>query len=150
MQARDLAVKVPLVHVDDPLSRAVAIMADETLPGVIVVGHDDRPRFVLSDTQVLRLILAQYSDDIALARTIDEASADRFRSDLSMNTVEESLGDDHARPAQVPCDATALDVAIAMARLRTPLVAVVNAEGRLAGCITLNALLTATTPGPDE
>lgn len=144
MRARDLAVKLPLVRLDDPVAKAVRVMADEGLPGLVIVDHKDIPRFVLRGTQVLRLLVSQYSDDPALARTVDEASADLFWSDVGVRSIDDCLAPAEAKRATVPSDATVLEVAITMSRLRSPIVAVVNEEGRINGCITLNRLLTAT------
>lgn len=143
MRARELAVKVPPVRVGDPVTRAVQVMVDEKLPGLVVVDQDDSPRFVLPGSQVLKLMVSQYSGDSALARTVDEAHADQFWVDLGARTVGDCVAPDQARLMQVREDATVLEVAIVMSRLRAPLVAVVDERGRLTGCITLNGLLTA-------
>jgi len=149
MRAGDLAVEVPTVRVGDPATRAVRIMTDEQLPGLIVVDEADRPRFVIPGSQVLRMLVSHYSGDAALARTIDEEHADEFWTDLGTRTVGDCMAPDRTRPAQVLPDATLLEVAVAMSGQRSPLVAVVDTEQRLLGCITLNALLTrlALPPG---
>jgi hypothetical protein len=55
------------------------------------------------------------------------------------------------RPATVALDATLLEIAALMARLRSPLVAVVDADGVLVGTITLERLLTSlAVTGPGE
>lgn len=143
MRARDLAVKVPPVRVGDPVTRAVRVMVDEGLPGLVVVDQDDLPRFVLPGSQVLKLMVSQYSGDSALARTVDEAHADQFWIDLGARSVGDCVAPDQTKLVQqVREDATLLEVAIVMSRLRAPLVAVVDDDGRLTGCITLNRLLT--------
>ena len=53
------------------------------------------------------------------------------------------------KPVVVAEDATLLEVANLMARMHCPLVAVVNASGRLVGGITLNALV-ASLAFPDS
>lgn len=143
MRARDLAVSVPPVRVGDPVSRAVKVMVNEGLPGVIVVDWDDKPRYVLPDSQVLKLMVAQYSGDSALARTIDEAHADQFWSGVGTRSIGDCLKLDEAKLVKVRAEATVLEVAIAMSQLRTPLIAVVDAADKLVGCITLNGLLAA-------
>lgn len=144
MRAQDLAVEFPLIRLDDPVAKAVRVMVDENLPGLVVVDHMDVPQFVLRGTQVLRLMVAQYSNDSALARTVDEATADLFWSEVGARSISDCRQDDEVRRATVPPDATVLEVAITMGRLRTPIVAVVDEMGRLSGSITLNRLLTAT------
>jgi len=141
MRARDLAVQVPPVRVGDPVSRAVKVMVNEGLPGVIVVDWDDRPRYVLPGSQVLKLMVSEYSDDSALARTIDEAHADQFWSDMGTRSIADCVDVEEAKLAKVRPDATVLEVVIAMSKLRTPLIAVVDETGKLVGCITLNGLL---------
>ena len=77
MRASDIAVRVPTVTLSDPVSRAVRVMTQEQLPGLIVVDDDGRPKLVIPGTQVLRMaVLDSYQDDPALVRTIDEAHAD--------------------------------------------------------------------------
>ncbi|WIY82192.1 CBS domain-containing protein [Propionimicrobium sp. PCR01-08-3] len=143
MKAKDLAIKLPPVRVGDPVSRAVKIMVNEGLPGLVVTDWDDKPRYVLADAQVLRLMVSQYLDDSALARTIDEASADQFWSDMGTRSLGECLEPDEPKFTKVRTDATVLDVVIAMSKSRTPLIAVVDETGKLTGCITLNGLLAA-------
>lgn len=148
MRAGELAVETPTVRVGDPATRAVRVMTDERLPGLVVVDDDDRPQFVLPGSQVLRMLVSHYSGDTALARTIDEEHADQFWRDLGTRTVNDCVLPERSKLAEVPQDATLLEVAILISRLRSPLVAVVDAERRLVGCITLNALLTALALPP--
>ncbi|MFD1546033.1 CBS domain-containing protein [Nonomuraea guangzhouensis] len=143
MQARDIAVTLPTVSVGDPVAKAVRVMALGRLPGLIVVDDQARPWTVLPGTQVLRLAVpGAYREDPALARTIDEAHADLFWEELGDLTVGDCLPRQPARPVTVALDATLLEVAALMARLRSPLVAVVDRDGALVGAITLERLLT--------
>lgn len=152
MQARDIAVQVPTVTVDDPVARAVQVMAVGRLPGLIVVDNDSRPRLVLPGTQVLRLAVPDsYQEDPALVRAIDEDHADRFWSELGERTVGDCVPRPAPRPVTVQADATLLEVAAIMARHHSPLVAVVDAAGKLLGAITLDRLITSLAVfGPDE
>jgi CBS domain-containing protein len=143
MRARDIAVNVPTVTADDPVAKAVRVMVVGRLPGLIVVDGGRRPWTVLPGTQVLRLAVpGAYQEDPLLARTIDETHADRFWQELGDLTVGDCLPHRPARPVTVPVGATLLEVAALMARLRSPLVAVVDVDGVLAGAITLERLLT--------
>ncbi|MEU6714361.1 CBS domain-containing protein [Nonomuraea sp. NPDC046802] len=143
MQASNIAVKLPTVTVDDPVTKAVRIMALGRMPGLIVVDDRGRPSSVLPGTQVLRLAVpGAYQEDPALCRTIDEAHADLFWGELGDLTVGDCLPRQPATPATVPLDATLLEVAALMARLRSPIVAVVGRDGTLVGAITLERLLT--------
>ena len=143
MQARDIAVKLPTVTVHDPVTRAVRVMTLARLPGLIVVDDESRPRMVLPGTQVLRMTVPiAYQEDPALTRTVDEAHADLFWQEQGDLTVGDCLPRQPVKPATAALDATLLEVAALMARLRSPLVAVVDRTGVLIGTITLERLLT--------
>ncbi|MFD5829239.1 CBS domain-containing protein [Lentzea sp. NPDC060358] len=143
MQARDIAINVPTVTVDDPVAKAVRVMAVNRLPGLIVVDDRARPWTVLPGTQVLRLAVpSSYQEDPALARTIDENAADSFWVELADRTVGDVAPRQRAKPATVRDDATLLEVAALMARQHSPLVAVVDETGALVGAITLDRLIT--------
>ncbi|TYB48405.1 CBS domain-containing protein [Actinomadura chibensis] len=144
MQARDIAVQVPTVTLGDSIAHAIQVMALGRLPGLIVVDDARRPRVVLPGTQVLRLAVpVAYQEDPALTRTVDEAHADVFWHEIRDRTVGDCLGTPTARPVVVKASATLLELATLMARQRSPLVAVVDDAGLLAGAITLDRLLSA-------
>ncbi len=142
MRARDLAVEFPTVRPDTPVIEAARLLAGQDLPGLVVVDGDGRPRTILPGTQVLRMAVPAYcQEDPTLARVIDEAAADLFVRELGDRTVAEGLPE---RPAELPVvrgEATALEIAALMARARSPLVAVVDRDGRLLGVVTLDGLL---------
>ncbi|MCF6468677.1 CBS domain-containing protein [Nonomuraea sp. MG754425] len=143
MDASNIAVNLPTVTARDPVTKAVRIMALARMPGLIVVDEEGRPSAVLPGTQVLRLAVpGAYQEDPALCRTIDEAHADLFWGELGDLTVGDCLPRQPATPATVPLHSTLLEVAALMARLRSPIVAVVDRERRLTGAITLERLLT--------
>lgn len=143
MHASNIAVNLPTVTVHDPVTKAVRLMALGRMPGLIVVNDQGRPSCVLPGTQVLRLAVpGAYQEDPALCRTIDEAHADLFWGELGDLSVGDCLPRRPATPATVRLDATLLEVAALMARLRSPIVAVVGRDGVLAGAITLERLLT--------
>ncbi|WP_248958291.1 CBS domain-containing protein [Sphaerisporangium perillae] len=141
MHARDLVSGFPTVTADTSAVEAARLLAEQDLPGLIVVGDDGRPLCVLPGTQVLRLAVPRYcQDDPALARVIDESQADLFVRALGGRTVRECLPE---QPRELPItdpDATVLEVAALMARTHSPLVAVVDGD-RLLGAITLQTLL---------
>ncbi|WP_328997735.1 CBS domain-containing protein [Kribbella sp. NBC_00709] len=143
MRARDIAVGLPTVTVLDPVVKAVRLMAVGRMPGLVVVDPRGRPLAVLPGSQVLKLsIPAAYQDDPMLARTVDESSADLFWRQLGGLTVGDCLPQPLSRPATVTEEATLLEIAALMARMRSPLVAVTGADGALTGAITLDRLLT--------
>ncbi|MCS7475300.1 CBS domain-containing protein [Umezawaea endophytica] len=143
MQARDIAVNVPTVTVDDPVAKAVRVMAVSRLPGLVVVDARSRPWAVLAGTQVLRLAVpGAYQEDPALVRTVDEDHADVFWQELADRTVGDVSPSRPAKPVTVRADATLLEVAALMARQHSPLVAVVDDDGVLVGAVTLERLIT--------
>lgn len=142
MRASDIAANVPTVTLDDPVTKAVRLMAVRRLPGLVVVDERMRPSTVLPGTQVLRLAVPDsYREDLALTRVMDEAYADTFWHELGDRTVGECLPV-KTRPVTVRADATVLEVATLMARQHCPLVAVVGEDGVLTGAITLERLIT--------
>lgn len=143
MQARDIAIRVPTVTVDDLVAQAIRVMAVSRLPGLIVVDERSRPWLVLPGTQVLRLAVpGSYQEDPALVRAIDEDHADRFWLELADRTVRDCVPRQPTKPVTVRADATLLEVAALMAREHSPLVAVVDDAGVLVGAITLERLIT--------
>lgn len=146
MRAGDLAAPFPVVELSAPAIEAARLLADQNLPGLVVVDDRGRPVTILAGTQVLRMIVpAYFQDDPTLARVVDEAHADLFPTELEARTVAECLPDsrsgEHRELPVVDAAATALEVAALMARSRCPLVAVVTEDQSLAGVITLDALL---------
>lgn len=141
MRARDLAAPFPTIERDAPAIEAARLLAGADLPGLIVMA-DGHPLTVLSGTQVLRLAVPQYYlDDPTLAGVVDEAAADLFLRELGDRTVAECLPEQARELPVVDPDATVLEIAALMARARTPVVGVVDAENTLLGAVTLDALL---------
>ena len=152
MQAHEIAVTPPVIRIDDPVSRAVQVMVVNRLPGLIVVDDDDRPIAVVPGTQVLRLASPDaYIEDPALVRTVDEVHADLFWRRSASMTVGDCLPSPAARPATVRADATLLEMASVMAHKRSPVIAVVDRDGRLTGAVTLERLLASlAVSGPGD
>lgn len=143
MQAGVIAAHVPTVTLSDQVIRAVRMMAVSRVPGLIVVDDDARPVAVLPGSQVLRLILPDsYRDDPALVRTVDESHADRFWLSTAKRTIADCLPGPLSPPVTVRTDATLLEVGALMARLRCPVIAVVEDDGTLRGAVTLERLIT--------
>jgi CBS domain-containing protein len=125
-----------------PAVDAARLLAQQKLPGIIVVDQSGRPLAVLPGTQVLRMALPAYcTEDPTLARVVDEAAADVFASGLDGRTVGDCLRPDHRELPVVAPDATVLEIASLMARTGTPLVAVVDVHARVLGAVTLDGLL---------
>ncbi|MGH3739451.1 MAG: CBS domain-containing protein [Micromonosporaceae bacterium] len=141
MRARDLAGDFPTVAMSTPAMDAARLLADQDLPGLIVLDDDGKPSQILPGTQVLRFAVPRYcQEDPALARVVDEQHADVFLDALDGKTVREVLSE---KPRELPVvdeEATVLEVAAMMARMRSPLVAVVSGDA-MVGAITLDSLL---------
>lgn len=145
MRAHDIVDDVPTVTADDPVAAAVRLMARTRLPGLIVVDARSVPIRVLPGTQVLRMTVPRsHQEHPSLARTIDEPHADLFWQELGDRTVGECLPERPDRMAVVTPDATLLEAAALMGRVRSPLLAVVDGDdGRLVGGVVLERLLAA-------
>lgn len=144
MLARDLAQSFPTVALDSDALDAARLLAEHRLPGLIVLDEAGQPYTVLPGSQVLRFIVPTYvQDDPALARVYDERSADEMCTKLVSRQVSDVLPkrQDMLDLPIVEPDATAIEVAAVMARLRSPLVAVVDGS-ELLGAITVSALLS--------
>src|SRR6266540_2849199 len=142
MRAGDLATPYPTVEFSTPVVEAARSLLGQNLAGLIVVDGSGRPSTILPGTQVLRLAVPSYcQDDPALARVIDEASADVFLRGLGKRTVAESLPRERRELPVLDPHATVLEVAAVMARTRSPLVAVAEPGGPLLGAVTLDAPL---------
>lgn len=141
MRACDLLVDFPTVTLDTPVVEAARLLADQDLPGLVVIDECGRPHSVLPGTQVLGLAVPAYClDDPALARVVDEAHADVFLRSITGCTVRDALPD---TPRELPVtdpDATVLEIAALMARTHSPLVAVVGDHG-YEGAVTLQNLM---------
>lgn len=151
MRAKDLAEGYPIARLDDDALEAARAMAHQRRPGVVVMGDDGAPLTVLPGSQVLRFLVPGYvQDDPSLARVFDEADAtETCVTKLTGRTVRELLPprDKHAEPAIVDGDATVLECAALMARLRSPLLVVMDGE-TIHGIITASHLLDLLLAGP--
>ncbi|HEU4422574.1 MAG TPA: CBS domain-containing protein [Pilimelia sp.] len=148
MRAGDLATPFPIVGAATMAVEAARLLAEQNLPGLIVVDDRGRLETILAGTQVLRMAVPRYcQDDSALARMVDEAAADVFLQDLGGRTVAEVLPEQPRELAVVDPEATVLEVAALMARTRMPLVAVVSGDGSRAGAVTLDVLLDRLVAG---
>jgi hypothetical protein len=151
MTARTLAQLFPIVNPDTDAMEAARTLAAHRLPGLIVCDDDGRPYTILPGSQVLRFLIPTYvQDDPALARVLDEEASDELCRKLVRSTVRDLL----PRPPDldelpvVDADATALEVAAVMARMHSPLVAVVDERdgNQVIGAITVRQLLEYLLP----
>ncbi|MGQ4328744.1 MULTISPECIES: CBS domain-containing protein [Streptomyces] len=150
MRARDLAVEYETVSVDSDAMEAARLMAEHRLPALLVVDERGEPRAILPASQMIKILVPAYViEDPTLAAVVDEKHADRLCQALAGRRVGDCLPHEAAPPPIADPDDTALEVSALMARVRSPLVAVVEtAKGRhkeggtrLLGVITASHLL---------
>ncbi len=145
MLAKDLASPYPTVQMATSAREAAQLLADQHLPGLIVVDEHDHPIAILPGSQVLRLLIPRYvQDDPALARVLEEKYADKMCEVLDNRTVRDMLPTDRVTLPVVAPDDTVLEIAAIMAANRSPVVAVVEQRNRKAamiGAISVATLL---------
>jgi len=151
MTARKLAQPFPIVTPETDAMEVAQTLAAQRLPGLIVCGDDGRPYTILPGSQVLRFLIPTYvQDDPALARALDEQASDELCRKLVHSTVRDLLPQppDLDELPVVDADATALEVAAVMARMHSPLVAVVDERdgNQVIGAITVRQLLEYLLP----
>ena len=149
MRARDLMVDYPACDVSEAAEQAVRLIADHQRPAVLVTDRE-RPVAVLPGSQVLNFVIPMYlQEDPSLVSAFDEAAADACAARLVGKTVGDLLpkaGAHRARPAPMPLvrpEATLMECAATMARDHSPLIVVVDQQGKMLGAITATRLLGA-------
>ncbi|SOJ54578.1 hypothetical protein MSIMFB_02068 [Mycobacterium simulans] len=143
MRAEDIAEDFPVVSIESNALDAARMLAEHSLPGLLVTHTSGRPYAVLPASQVVRFIVPRYvQDDPSLAGVLNESVADRAAEKLSGKKVGDVLPDHLVDVPPANADDTIIEVAALMARLRSPLIAVVK-DGRLHGVITASRLLAA-------
>lgn len=143
MRARELSEPFPIITTETDAMDAARAMAAERRPGLIVCAQDGRPLTVLPGSEVLRFLIPTYvQDNPGLARALDEQASDELCRKLERSKVGALLPrrQDIDDLPVVDGDATALEVAAVMARMHSPLVAVV-VEDRVVGAVTVSRLL---------
>jgi len=143
VHADQIAEDFPVVTVDTGAHVAAQLLAEHQLPGLVVTDESGEPYAVLPASQVVRFIVPSYvQDDPSLAGVIDESMADHCADRLGDKTVRDVLPEHLADVPTVNADDTIIEVAAIMARMRSPLLAVVK-DGQLHGVITASRLLAA-------
>jgi CBS domain-containing protein len=144
VRAEDIDENFPVVNIDSDALDAVRLLAEHRLNGLVVVTDtSETPYAVLPASQVVRLIVPGYvQDDPGLARVLSESMADHIADKLSGKTIRNVLPRQRQTVPVANADDTIVEVAEVMARLRSPLVAVVK-DGKLHGVITASRLLAA-------
>lgn len=122
---------------------AARMLAEHRLPGIVVTDPSGKPVAILPASQVVRFIVPAYvQDDPSLAGVLNESMADRAAEKLGGKTVRDVLPEHLLNVPAADADDTIIEVAAIMARLRSPLIAVVK-DGKLHGVITASRLLAA-------
>jgi hypothetical protein len=141
MRAGQLVEDYPVVGLDDDAFAATRLIVERGLPGLIVVDAGGHPYTVLPGSQVLRFVIPKYvQEDLSLARVFDERHADVLGVRLRSARVRDLLPPVPVELPVVADDATAIEIAAVMARLRSPLVAVVR-DQTIVGVVTVSRLL---------
>jgi len=143
MRAEQIAEDFPVVSIDAEALEAARMLAEHRLPGLLVTDPEGHPCAVLPASQVVRFIVPRYvQDDPSLAGVLNESTADRCAEKLSGKKVRDVLPDHLVDIPAAKADDTIIEVAALMARLRSPLVAVVK-DGGLIGVVTASRVLDA-------
>jgi CBS domain-containing protein len=143
MHAEDIAEEFPVITIDSNALDAARMLAEHRLPGLVVTDASGKPYAILPASQVVRFIVPTYiQDDPSLAGVLGEAAADRAAEKLSGKSVRDVLPEHLLDVPAANADDTIIEVAALMARLRSPLIAVVK-DGKLHGVITASRLLGA-------
>jgi CBS domain-containing protein len=143
MRAEEIAEDFPVVAIDSDALEAAHLLAEHRLPGIVVTDGPGTRYAVLPASQVVRFIVPGYvQDDPSLAGVLNETAADRAAEKLGGKTVRDVLPEHLHNVPAADADDTIIEVAATMARLRSPLVAVVK-DGELHGVITASRLLAA-------
>ncbi len=130
-----------MVDVNTNALVAARLLAKDRLPGLVVTEMDGSPKAVLPASQVVRFMVPEYIQrDPFLERVVGEKAADRIADRLRAATVGSLLGDRSLQLPVLQADDTVLELAAMMARLRSPLCAVVE-HGQIIGVVTAARLL---------
>lgn len=150
MRARELVEEYPTVRLDTDAMEAARMLAHKRLVGLIVSDGDGKPYTVLPGSQVLKFLVPQYvQDDPALARVYDEKASDELCAALTKSVVRDLLPSrqDVDEIPIVDPDATVIEMAAVMARVHSPVIAVVDKENHYLGAVTVRRLLEHLLPG---
>ena len=143
MRAEDIAEDFPTVALDSDAFEAARMIAEHSLPGLLVIDAAGKPYGVLPAFEILRFILPRYvRDDLTLAGVLGGSGADQAAQNLAGNTISDVLPESLRNIPSVNARDGVIKVAATMARLRSPLIAVTK-DGKLHGVITASRLLAA-------
>jgi CBS domain-containing protein len=143
VRAEDLDEQFPIVTVDSDALDAARMIAEHSLPGLVVADASGKPYALLLASEMLRFVLPHYvQDDLALAGVVGDAIADHATQNLAGKTLRDVLPKHPRHVTSVDARASVFKLAAEMVQLRTPLIAVTK-DGKLHGVITASRLLAA-------
>jgi CBS domain-containing protein len=147
VHAAEIDEQFPVVDIDSPALEAARMLAENSLPGIVVLTADRQLYAVVPASQVVRFIVPSYVlDDPLLAGVIAESMSDRAAEKLGGKTVRDLLPQHQPKLPAANADDTIVEVAAMMGRLRSPLVAVMK-QGKMHGVITASRLLAIALKG---
>ena len=112
MQAAEIDEQFPVVDIDSSALEAARMLAEHSLPGIVVVTADGQLYAVLPASQVVRFIVPRYvQDDPLLAGVLAESMADRAAEKLGGKTLRELLPQHQLTLPTVNADDTIIEVA---------------------------------------
>ncbi|WP_116103775.1 CBS domain-containing protein [Amycolatopsis thermalba] len=142
MHAADVVEPLPTARLDEAALSAARTLARHGRPALAVLDEQDQVVGCLSALDLVRLALPRYlRDEPCLARTFDEAHADRVVATLATTAVRDVIGEVAARIPVARPDATVVELAEMMARQSCPAVLVERSAGGAAGVVTASRLL---------
>ena len=131
----------PVVGQDSDALQAARLLAERRLPGLVVIDTDGVPVALLPASEVVQFLVPSYvQDDPSLAGVLDESMSDHLADRLAGRSVRSLLPRQTPELPRVEIDDTLVEVAAVMARMRCPMVAVMQGR-RLAGVVTASRLL---------
>ena len=141
MHAAEMAEEIPLVSLNTSALAAARVLATRRLPGLVVADDHGRPYAILPASQVVRFLVPGYiQDDPSLARVTGRVAGGSRSRQAGRRDGPQAAARGPPELAVVNHDDTMLEMAAIMARLRSPLVAVVTGRADL-GAITASRLL---------
>lgn len=142
MRAADLDEQFPIVQKDSDALDAARMIAEHSLPGLIVADASRKPHAVILASEMLHFVLPRYVQaDVTLAGVLGDALSDHARN-LAGKTVGDLLPKDVRKVPSVDARDGVVKVAAEMSQQRCPLIAVTE-NGILHGAITASRLLAA-------
>jgi CBS domain-containing protein len=142
MKARNLASPQMTLQSDAPAAEAAAVLSRHDVRALLVVDAQGSLVGVLSDSELLRILLPPViHENEALARVFEEGASEELFRRLEGRRVRDLLPAERGTPPVVEGDDTLVEVAAAMVRSRASLVGVLD-DGRLVGGISIDDLIS--------